>query len=175
MRRKEIVKLGQSLRSWQDGVALFGECVIQFQRIEEALSICISAMIGRSRRIGEIVTTEMSFRARVATFGALFLHALRTESLPQEITELIQRLQWAERERNTLVHSLWDASETNPDSIHRSKKTIRRSEFTKAQEHVTPDDLDDLNRLFGGIVTDLFYLTANHQPNLHAKLRYPAK
>ena len=160
----------QSLTSWEDGLARLGECIVQFQRIEDALSVCISAMVGRSRKVGEIITAEMSFRARVATFGALFAHSLKSSALPEDIAELISRLQWAEQQRNTLVHSLWDASETKPDSILRKKKAIRKSNLAISEEHFTPDDLEDLNRLFEGIVTDLFFLSSEHLPSIEKRL-----
>ncbi len=57
MRRKEFEKLVRSLESWEEGLARLGECIVQFQRIEDALSLCISAMVGRSRKVGEIITT----------------------------------------------------------------------------------------------------------------------
>ena len=76
MSKKKIEKLALALTSWENGLARLGECMIEFQRIEDALSICISAMIGRNRKIGEIVTCEMSFRAKVSIFSALFLHYL---------------------------------------------------------------------------------------------------
>lgn len=170
MRRKNVEKLAQSLTSWEDGLARLGECVVQFQRIEAALSMCISAMVGRSRKVGEILTSEMSFRARVAIFGALFAHSLKSVTLPDDITELISRLHWAEGQRNTLVHSLWDASESKPDSIRREKRSIRKSKLAVVEEHFTPDDLEELNGLFEGIVTDLFYLSSIHLPKIKKRL-----
>ena len=170
MRRRKVEKLVQSLTSWEDGLARLGECIVQFQRIEDAVATCISAMVGRSRKVGEIITAEMSFRARVATFGALFAYSLKSTTLPEDITELISRLHWAEEQRNMLVHSLWDASESKPDSIRREKKSIRKSKLAVAEEHFTPDGLDDLNRLLEGVVTDLFYLTSEHLPNLEKRL-----
>ncbi|MGA2182847.1 MAG: hypothetical protein ABSH47_07440 [Bryobacteraceae bacterium] len=161
---RKVDKLVQTLNSWEEGLARLGECIVQFQRIEDGLSICISAMIGRSRNVGEIITSEMSFRARVSVFGALFLHTIRRDSLPDDIVELIKRLHWAEQERNILVHSLWDACESKPDSIIRKRRAIRKHVFTVSGEHRTPEELDDLNRQFEGIVTDLFYLQSQHLP-----------
>jgi hypothetical protein len=170
VKRREVDRLVQALRSWEEGLARLGECIVQFQRIEDAVSICISAMIGRSRQIGRIVTAEMSFRTRVATFGALFQHLLKSTTLPPDVVDLIGRLHWAEQERNTLVHSLWDASESRPDSIVRSKRAIRKQQLRVAAEHLTPDSLEDLNRLLEGVVTDLIYLTSLHLPQLESRL-----
>ncbi len=162
MRRKKIDQFLRALNSWEEGLARLGECIIEFQRIEDGLSVCIAQLIGRSRKVGEIVTSEMSFRAKVSIYGALFLYRLRKESLPDDISELLKRLHWAEEQRNILVHSLWDASESKPDSIRRSKKAIRKKVFCVAEEHFTPEELADLHGLFEGIVTDLFYLTPEH-------------
>lgn len=170
MKRKEIERLAQSLHSWENGLARLSECIAQFQRIEEVLGMCISAMIGRSRKVGEIVTAEMSFRTKVSVYGALFLHTLKKESLPDDIVELIRRIQWAEQQRNTLVHSLWDASESKPECIKREKKTIRKIVFNVVEEHLTPDELYDLNQTFEGIATDLLYLTPKHLPNMENRL-----
>jgi hypothetical protein len=127
-------------------------------------------MLGRSRKIGEIVTAEMSFRARVAVFGALFANSLRTTWLPEDIQELVSRLHWAEQQRNTLVHSLWDASEVKSDSIFRRKKAVRKSALTTSKEHFTPEELEELKHLFEGIVTDLFFLSSEHLPRIESRL-----
>jgi hypothetical protein len=166
MRPTKRERLMQALNSWEEGLARLGECVVQFQRIEEMLGICISTMIGRSRKVGEIVTSEMSFRGRVSVFGALFRHRLRGRPFPEDVVELLKRLHRAEEERNNLVHSIWDASEAKPETIRREKKAVRKTVFSVAREHRTPDELDDLNRMFEGIVEDLIYLTSEHLPNL---------
>jgi len=155
---KRVDKLQRAVISWEECLARLAECIVQFQRIEDGLNLCISSMIGRSRKVGAIVTSEMSFRAKVSVYGALALHTLRRDSLPVDIAELIQRLHWAEQQRNTLVHSLWNASESKPDTIRREKSAIRKNVLTVAREHHTPEELEDLSRRFEGIVEDLFYL-----------------
>ena len=175
MRLSKREKLLQALNSWEEGLARLGECIVQFQRIEEMLGFCISTMIGRSRKIGEIVTSEMSFRARVSVFGALFRYSLRGRTLPDDVAELLKRLHLAEEQRNTLVHSLWDASEHKSETIRREKKAIRKTVFGVGREHRTSDELDDLNRTFEGIVEDLIYLTSEHLPQLDLHLPRSSK
>jgi hypothetical protein len=165
-RRTKLNRLAQALSSWEEGLARLGECIVQFQRIDEMLGICISTMIGRSRKIGAIVTSEMSFRAKISVFVALFQYNLRGRALPGDVVELVKRLHRAEEQRNVLVHSVWDASETKPDTIRREKRAIRKTALAVSQEHRTPDELDGLNRTFEGIVEDLIYLTSEHLPSL---------
>lgn len=159
-----------ALRSWKSGLARLGECISEFQRMEEVLSICISAMIGKSRKVGKILTSEMSFRAKVAVFRALFIHHYGDSPLPKDILELVARLNWAEQERNTLVHSLWDASEKNPEFIRRKKTACRKDGLITHHEHITPDELEALSRLYEGITTDLIYLVQEHLPKINVKI-----
>ncbi|HEX4577036.1 MAG TPA: hypothetical protein VH117_06770 [Edaphobacter sp.] len=166
MRRKTVDNLILSLNSWENGLARLGECIVQFQRIEDCLSMTISGLIGRTRQIGSIVTSEMSYRTRISVFSALFQYHLHCEVLPEDIVDLTKRLHWAEEQRNILVHSLWDLNEKQPGLIVRKKKAIRKKVFTVTVETLTPDDLDDLNRLFEGIITDLDYLTSQYLPKI---------
>src|SRR5262245_25925169 len=87
--KRRIERWAKSITSWEHGLARLGECVAHFQRIDEALNICISALIGGSRKIGEVVTSEMSFRAKIAIYSALCHHALGVEKLPQELSDLV--------------------------------------------------------------------------------------
>jgi DNA-binding MarR family transcriptional regulator len=160
------------LLSWEHGLARVGECLVWFQHIEAALSTCISAFTGGSRKVGEIITSEMSFRVKVAVYSALCHHALRVEKLPQDLQQLVARLHWAEQERNTIAHSRWDANEKAPETIRREKTSSHRGRFTTTVEHVTSEELEDLRNLFEGIVTDLFYLTATYIPRLRRRLGY---
>ena len=169
--KREIERAAQSLASWEHGLARLGECVAHFQRIDQALNICISALIGNSRKVGEIVTSEMSFRAKISVYSALCHNALRLENLPKDLDELVSRLRWAEQERNTLSHSLWDASEDDPDTIRREKTSSKRGKLTVVEETLTPDELEELGRLFEGVATDLFYLTGKHIPKIETKLK----
>jgi len=166
----EIERLTTAFHSWQDGLARLGECIAEFQRAEDVLSICISAMIGSGEKIGKIVTSEMSYRAKVSVYRALFIHHLNGKELPKDISGLVSRLYWAEEERNTLVHSIWDASEDQPEAIERQKASCRKKGLVIDQAHVTPDDLRELARLYEGIATDLIYLTRKNLPKVAIRL-----
>ena len=164
--------LFKALNSWDEGLARLGECIVQFQRIEETLNICISAMIGNSRKIGEIVTCEMSFRAKLSVFSALFLHTLKQADLPEDIVQLTKDLDWAAQRRNALVHSLWDLSEIQPETIRREKPAIRQRHFRIDQENLTSDEIDDIGRKFEKISEDLIYLTSSYFPKLEKRLNH---
>ena len=166
MSSNEIEKLTNALYAWEDGLSHLGNCIVQFQRIESVLSCCMAVMVGADEKIGKIVTCEMSFRAKVAVFRALFIHHYQKAQLPDDIIDLISRINWAEQERNSLVHSLWDATDEYPDSIKRQKTMCRKIGLVTDNEHLLANDLDDLSKLYEGISTDILYLTNMHLPNL---------
>ena len=159
-----------SLQAWETATSYFAKSIIWFQRIENTLSVCISAFSGMEEEIGKIVTTEMSFRAKVAILSALATYRSKSGELHEDIQELIKRVRWAEQERNRLVHSIWDLSEDEPGSLRREKTSIRKSKHQVVQENFVPEDLEDLVNLFEGINTDLIYLFSKHYPEIKTRL-----
>ena len=121
MRSRTLKRNIMILESWEDGLARIGEVIVHFQRVEEAISQCIAAMVSRERQVGGIVTSELSFRAKVNVFEALFLYRSRLVNLPSDVSELIGRLFAAEQRRNVIVHSCWDANYHKPTTIKRSR------------------------------------------------------
>lgn len=168
----ELDEAATHLQAWQEGMASFGECIVWFQHIEHTLCVCISVMAGMPDEIGLIVTSEMSYRVRVATFAGLAQHLAKAEALPEDLFELVKRLRWAEEERNRLVHSVWDLHEETPGLLRREKGALRKNKYTSDVEDFHPDDLAELRALYEGIVTDLVYLTGKQFPDLEDRLHY---
>lgn len=160
------------LDAWHEGMAAFGECIVWFQHIEHTLCICISVMAGMTDEIGLIVTSETSYRVRVATYAGLAQHLAQAQALPDDLSELVKRLRWAEEERNRLVHSVWDLHDEGPGLLRREKGALRKNKYTSDVEDFHPDDLAELRELYEGIVTDLVYLTGKQFPHLEDKLHY---
>ena len=161
-----------SLQAWEVGVSYLAKSIIWFQRIENTICTCISVLSGMNDEVGDIVTSEMSFRAKVSILSALALYHSSTNDLHEDIQELIKRIRWAEQERNRLVHSMWDLSEDKPGTILREKASIRKGKHKVAQEEFIPEDLEDLRNLFEGINTDLIYLFSEHYPEFEERLHY---
>ncbi len=171
VRSDKIKKFETVIYSWEEGLKNLGNCIAQFQIMEEVLSLSISAMIGRSKSIGRIVTSEMPFKAKIAVYRALFIYHYESSNLPKQIKELISRVYWAEQERNAIVHSIWDASEDQPGKIEREKTACSKNGLRKYKEHITPDDLDDLANLYEGIATDIIGLTEKYLPKIKIKIQ----
>lgn len=166
----KIQRIAQSIKTWNEGMREFGECIVMFQTLEDILGTCISKLGCRSRGAGEILLAEMSFRARVSAYGALFTHLKKATLPPIEIKHLIGRLHWAEETRNKLVHSMWSLDERQPEIILRKKKSNRKSLHLANTEDYTLEELQELRTLYEGIATDLIVTTSEHFPRL--KIRY---
>ena len=141
-----------------------------FQRIEEVLSRCIIAMLGRDRT-GDIVTAELSFRAKVEVYSALFLYRSQLPKLPEDVAEVLGRVRAAEQRRNTIVHSLWDASIKDPTMIKREKRSVGKSGLSNVLEHIQPSELEDDIKDFENVAEDLWYVTDEHLPRESKRLK----
>ena len=149
-----------------------GEVIVHFQRIEEAISQCIAAMVSRERSIGEIVTSELSFRAKVNVLGALFLHCSRLANLPPDVSKLVGRLYAAEQRRNVIVHSCWDANYHKPTTIKRQKVACKSKKgLHKVTEEIKPEELEEDIRDFDGVADDLLYFMDEYLPKYARRLR----
>jgi len=168
MRSRTLKRNITILESWEDGLARIGEVIVHFQRIEEAISQCIAAMVSRERRIGEIVTSELSFRAKVDVFRALFLHRSRLANLPSDIG----RFHAAEQRRNVIVHSCWDANYHKPTTIKRQKVACKSKKgLHKVTEEIEPEELEEDIRDFEGVADDLLYFMDECLPKYAKRLR----
>lgn len=155
----KLMKLTNAIISYENGMTQIGICIANFQMIEEVLSSSIAKMINRNKTIGMIVTSELSFRAKVSVFRALLIYRNNNEKLSEDLEDLIRRIYWAEQERNKLVHSIWDACRKKPETIIRKKISCRKKGLSIDWEHFTPEDLEELSGLYEGIATDIDYLT----------------
>jgi|CXWL01.1.fsa_nt_gi F0F1-type ATP synthase delta subunit len=172
MRSRTLKRNITILESWEDGLARIGEVIVHFQRIEEAISQCIAAMVSGERPIGEIVTSELSFRAKVDVFRALFLHRSRLANLPSDVSELIGRLFAAEQRRNVIVHSCWDANYHKPTTIKRQKVACKSKKgLHKVMEEIEPEELEEDIRDFDGVADDLLYFMDECLPKYARRLR----
>jgi len=160
-----------SLEGWEEAKSNLAGCIIHFQYIERLLSISISALSGIDQEVGDIVTNEMSFRARLATFSALLTHRAETGQLPKDIEELIKRIIRAEQERNRLVHSLWVFAEDKPGVINRQKSSIRKNRYSTQDEDVSLEELEETESSFVGIIDDIFYTLTKYYPSIEKKLQ----
>ncbi len=160
----------QILESYRDGMAALGEALAYFQHLEDSLACCIAVLTVREKKVGLIVSSELSFRAKVSVFVALFLHRLRLPELPKDMKEFVGRLYEAEQRRNTMVHSCWDANIRNPSAIVRRKRACRRNGLVEVTEDVEPDHIEEDREDFEGLGKDLWYYMHEYAPKYANRL-----
>jgi len=124
MKNKSCKRNLKILESWRDGMTQLGEAIASFQFLEDRISDCIAALTGRNRKIGRIISSELSYRAKISVFVALFLYRTSLSKLHDDMKKLVSQLYEAEQRRNTIVHSSWDANFQRPSAILRRKKLV---------------------------------------------------
>jgi hypothetical protein len=150
-------------------MAQLGEAIAYFQHLEDTISDCIASLAARDRKVGRIVSSELSFRAKISVFVALFLHRTGLSELPEDMREFIGRLYEAEQRRNTIVHSSWDANLQKPSAIVRRKRACRRNGLLEVREHVEPLVLEEDKETFEGLGKDLWYYMTEYAPKYAAR------
>ena len=120
-KRNGIHGLIQAAEGWRRTTECIGSAVTSFQKIEEAFAICISTLISTDPVLGSIITSEMSFKAKIGVFRSLVIYRLEESELPDEFAAILSRASKAEERRNTLVHSYWDPSSESADHAYRVK------------------------------------------------------
>jgi hypothetical protein len=114
--------------------AVIGRICINFSALEETLSKCIIKILGQSSDVGNILTSELSFRNKVGLFFSLYFK-LRDkfdfnefENFELEYFKLlIKALNKAEDLRNQVIHSSFAIDRSGANSkIFRSKITSKQ-------------------------------------------------
>ena len=137
-----------------------GEALVWFEALDEQLSTAIAFLIRRGDTVGQIVTAELSFKAKVNLLGALFKHeAPKSEHLNQ-LRELVSVCLQAEERRNQVVHSKW-RNELDGMGMTRSKDTARSKHGLRhKQESLTPAQVQAIAHYCGYVahcVDELMY------------------
>ena len=173
MRRKQIAKLVQALHSWDDSLKNLGECrraISANRRLSEYLYRLFyrKEQTRRRHRYSGNVLPRKGFRVQcaISTKTRHRLLAVRrhranwTSTLGGGITEHLSAL---------TVGCKRSQSELRPAR----EKVYPKEGFSVASEHHTPEELEDLNRAFEGIITDVIFLTGEHFPSM--RFIYPRR
>jgi len=98
-----------------------------------------------SKRLGQIVTAELSFRQKIDLLSSIYRDKLDKPAELAQLDEVLARVAEAEQKRNTIVHSVWTeyAVDGTPARIKATAK--RKSKGLKMKiESVSVKDLEDI-------------------------------
>jgi hypothetical protein len=82
-----------------------GRVTANFSILEGEITFFTCSLISRDQRLGQIITAELSFRARVALLSAAFRHRVQDQTLIDELEALLDRAHHVEEKRNIPLHS----------------------------------------------------------------------
>jgi len=109
-----------------------GQITANFSDLEADLAGLIWSLIGDDKKIGQIVTAQLSFPKLLDTLSSLFRHKFEDKKdWIDELDGLIRGAQEISDKRNTLVHSVWFAG--HPNTLRRVKIKAKRKEGLRIQ------------------------------------------
>lgn len=122
--------------------AALGRFIANFSLLEEWIRNVITEIPNISAPAGEIITSELSFRALLNVFGAIVHEYCDNSDILGQTDEAISDIQEVNNFRNRLVHSLWLGSDESRRFAVRSKmKANRRKGFQYKFEKLKKQDL----------------------------------
>lgn len=133
-----------------------GHITVNFALLEEAISLCIWALIRGEEPIGQIVTAQLSFRQLVDLFCSLYRFQVSDPTVLDELEGIRKSLHEAEERRNRIIHSGWAAGH-EPGLGFRTKTVAKAKQGLQHQfEKIRASDVhalaDFLARLADQIV-----------------------
>lgn len=133
-----------------------GRVTANFSYLEDEVSFFLCALISQEQRLGQIITAELSFRARVALLSSIFRHKVSDNSKVEELEQLLVRALHAEQKRNIIIHSTWASGDT-PKQRTRIKVTAKLGKGIRHQfEQIAAEDInsvaDELNEVTAAIL-----------------------
>lgn len=135
-----------------------GRITINVALLEEAISLCIWALIGGEQQMGQIVTAQLSFRQLVDLSCSLYRFQVSDPAVLAELEGIRKSLHEAEGRRHRIIHSGWAAGPESGAGL-RSKIVARAKQGLQYQfEKVTATDIDSLADFLATLADEIVQL-----------------
>lgn len=108
----------------KDFLAGLGELNVEFSSLELVLSMLTWGLIGNDQNIGQIITTELSYKKIISLLNGLVIYKVNDNEMYEKSKEIIKRASLCEEKRNQLTHSLWSVAEDDK-VVFRQKTTSK--------------------------------------------------
>ncbi len=119
------------------------------------------------KRLGQIVTAELSFRQKMDLLSSIYRDKQNNSTELAELDQVLARVAQAEQKRNIVVHSVWAAYAVN-ETVARIKATAkRRSKGLKLEiENMSVKDLEDVANYIANVAYEVQTLVIRfYHPN----------
>ena len=119
--------------------------------LELYISALIWCLIGAGQQVGEIVTSELSFRNLLALLSSLYRFRKTKQEDIEKLDSLLKRASALEEQRNQVVHSTWAINMSDPNSLSRYKVTAKQKSGLK--HTVEEKTIEELNHIADEMVS----------------------
>jgi len=147
-----------------------GDITVSFAMLESVIQFFTWMLFADNQRIGQIVTSELSFNKLRALLISLYLERYREDDDFKTLRSLMQRAAAAEEKRNQITHSMWGAG-GDADTITRIKTTAKEKHgFRFHDENISSEKLSSFVIEIKGLASEIQDFSI-----AHAKQRKPFK
>jgi hypothetical protein len=131
-----------------------GRVTVNFALLEHTISSFIWGFLS-DQLVGEIVTAELSFKAKVTLLMSLQKNANEGADRNAQLEALLNRALGLEGRRNSITHSYW-ATGGEDDTATRLKTTAKMSKGLKhQQEDLSARDVEEIAMQIGRLTFEI--------------------
>jgi hypothetical protein len=132
--------------NYNQAVEGLGRICVEFQRLETILKTATASLVHPDdRRVGAIVTAQLSFRALLDLYYALHHHRYDNALADKELDKFLGQCAKAEERRNQIIHSYWAPDYLGGKGAKRTKFTAKnRKELKQQVEVLSKADLEKI-------------------------------
>ncbi len=138
-----------------DYFKVLGKITVNFSSLEIYLSFLIWNLATHELKVGKIITSELSFKAKIALFASLYRYQIGDIKKSSNVDKLIKSLTKAEEKRNIVIHSSWLVDEQNTKVIRHKTTSKLKYGLKDDFEDFTIDDLNEISDFISDVGKDL--------------------
>ncbi len=142
-----------------------GDMTVSFALLETAIQILVWYLIAENKRIGQIITAELSFRNLRGLAISLYLERNGEDSDYIILKAYMEKAAILEDRRNQITHSIWAAGKDS-QSITRIKTTAKEKKGLQLQfEDVQAKELSNFLSEIKQLAEDIQLFWIHHLEN----------
>ncbi len=127
-------------------VQAIGDVVVSFALLENALQMLAGSLIAEHQRVGQIITSELSFSGVRALTKSLYIERHGNDEHSDRLKDVLTIAAQLEGRRNQIVHSIWGGGGVT-DTITRMKATSKEKRgFQFSSEDLNAEDIFKIAR-----------------------------
>src|SRR5260221_2428760 len=120
--------------NYNQAIEAIGKVSVEFQRLETLLKVAAGHLVDPlDHRLSLIITAQLSFKAVLDLFGAIFEHRFNDPPQQKKLDKFLGRCKEAENRRNQVIHSHWGPDTYGGKGAVRRKSTARGKLKTEQQ------------------------------------------